>query len=183
MQKIQREKQFFLSGLIFLLLICITIPVYVISANSVSNSVDVLLGERYEATIVDYKVSKSRGGRGRTTIRKNYYYPIVELTDDSGNVIRKDLNRGSDAPPTTGEVITVACRPGSVVVCDISSARSPVTMLLFLLQSVLMAGFFYLTCYGFGVDNAVNKKRTKWLLLISIFAGACLYATNLFIPV
>ena len=177
------ESSFFLSGLIFLLLICITVPVYIISANSVRNSVDVLSGERYEATVVDCIVSESRGGRGRTTVRKNYYYPIVEFTDNSGNVVRKELNRGSDAPPRTGEVIAVASRPGSAVVCDMSAARSPVTLFLFLLQSVLLAALFYLTCYGFGVEKAVNKRRTKWLLSICIFAGVCLYAANLFFPV
>ena len=180
------KRNFILLGFVFLLLVCINFPIYVISVNSVGSSIKMLPGDKYKATVVDCKVTEGRasgmsiGINSRASYKTVYYYtPIVEFKDNNNNIKKKEVNPGLYTRPQMGEIMAISDLPNKDIVYDISAAKSPFTGFLFFIQTVLLAASFFLTCYGFGVENTKNKKRTKWLLLISIFAGLFLYTINI----
>ena len=179
-KRLIKKNSFILLGLISLLLVCINIAIYTISVNNIGNSINMLFGDKYEAMIVDCDVSEgtTTGYKSRSPRKRYYYTPIVEFKDNKNNIKRKKVNYGLDSPPLIGKVIAISDQPNRSVVRDISVARSPITLFLFLLLSILLATSFFLICYGFDAENAKNKKRTKWFLLICIFVGLLLYTVN-----
>jgi len=184
-KRLSKKNSFILLGLVSLLLVCINIAIYTISVNNIENNINILLGDKYEAIIVDCNVSeRTTTGYNSRSPRKRYYYtPVVEFKDNNNSIKRKQVNYGLDKPPLIRKTIIISDQPHRNAVYDMSIAKSLVTLVLFLLLSVLLATSYFLTCYGFGAENTKNKKRTKWFLLIGIFAGLFLYAINFIIAI
>lgn len=168
-----------------LILLCINGISYIFSADSIEHSCSLIFDNKYRATIIDYEVSEGittpTGSISKTQQKMYYYNAIVRYKDKNGEYVKKSIAHGTDEPPLIGTMVIISNRPHEDKIIDLSFAKNPIILFSYLFTSILISLSFFLTCYGFGVENCKNRKNAKKCFFICIIAGLCLYVTNLII--
>lgn len=174
-------------GFVLIILTCVNGLTYVFSFNYIENSYSLFFGNKYNAVVVDYQHSKGTttptGRISKAPQEIDIYTAIVEYKDKKGKCVNVKVNYGKDKPPKIGEIIVISDRLNEDSVNDVSSATSPIILFSYLFLSILMSISFFLSCYGFGIENHKNRKLTKTVFSACIIGGLFLYVMNFIISI
>lgn len=176
-----------LLGFLILIMFCINGIIYTLFVNNIENNLSLFVGNKYQAVVVDFEVSKgtttATGSISKAPREVYYYTAIVEYKDQNDNVVRKRVNIGKDKPPAIGETIIISDKLDENNVNDVSTAQNPIILVSYFFLSLLFSISFFITCYGFGFEKNRNIRITKRMFVICIIVGLSLYTTNFIIAI